>query len=93
MPHFSDSTPRASVSDDFAPPTIEEMRLLWRAYPDPDVRRLLREVAHLRRVVSEVESLRQSIDTVWKEDVGGQLVALYTPGRRQPGNDMGEMRG
>jgi hypothetical protein len=77
VPHFSDSAPRASASDDFAPPTLEEMRLLWRAYPDPDVRRLLREIVHLRRVLAEVESLRQSIDTVWKEEVGGQLVALY----------------
>jgi ATP phosphoribosyltransferase regulatory subunit HisZ len=75
--HFSDSAPRASASDDFAPPTLEEMRLLWRAYPDPNVRRLLREIAHLRGVLVEVESLRQSIDSAWKQDVGGHLVALY----------------
>jgi hypothetical protein len=54
------------------------MRLLWRACADPNVRRLLREIVHLRRVLAEVESLRQSIDTVWNEEVGGQLVALYT---------------
>ena len=77
MPHFSDSAPRASASDDFAPPTLEEMRLLWRAYPDPNVRRLLREIAHLRKVLAEVESLRESIDRIWKDEVGGQLVALY----------------
>jgi ATP phosphoribosyltransferase regulatory subunit HisZ len=77
VPHFSDSAPRASASDDFAPPTFEEMRLLWRAYPDPNVRRLLREIAHLRKVLAEVESLRESIDRVWKDEVGGQLAALY----------------
>jgi hypothetical protein len=53
------------------------MRLLWRLYPDPDVRRLLREVAHLRKVLAEVETLRQSIDNAWKAEAGGQLVALY----------------
>jgi hypothetical protein len=53
------------------------MRLLWRTYPDPNVRRLLREIVHLRGVLAEVESLRQSIDRVWKDEVGGQLVALY----------------
>lgn len=77
VPHFSDSVPPASASGDFAPPTIEEMRLLWRAYPDPNVRRLLREIVHLRGVLAEIEGLRQSIDRVWKDEVGGQLVALY----------------
>jgi len=62
---------------DFRPPQIPEMRDLWRRYADPDVRRLLLEIQHLRGVLNEVESLRVSVDRVWKEEVGGQLVALY----------------
>jgi len=77
VPHFSESASSAPVAGDFRPPTLEEMRLLWRSYPDPDVRRLLREVAHLRKVLAEVETLRQSIDNAWKAEAGGQLVALY----------------
>jgi hypothetical protein len=41
---------------------------------------VLREIVHLLCVLAEVESLRQSIDTVWKDEVGGQLVG----GRRPP---------
>jgi hypothetical protein len=52
------------------------MRELWRKYPDPDVRRLLLEINHLRAVLHEVESLRVAIDRAWKADVGGQLVGL-----------------
>jgi hypothetical protein len=77
MPHFSDSASSTPAAGDFRPPTIEEMRLLWRSYPDPDVRRLLREIAHLRGVLAAIESLRQSIDHSWKAEAGGQLAALY----------------
>jgi hypothetical protein len=49
----------------------------WRRYADPDVRRLLLEIQHPRGVLNEVESLRVSVDRVWKEEVGGQLVTLY----------------
>jgi hypothetical protein len=61
----------------FRPPIVEEMRELWRKHRDPDVRRLLLEIHHLRGVLGEVENLRESIDRVWKAEVGGQLVALY----------------
>lgn len=77
MSHFSESASSAPVAGDLRPPTLEEMRLLWRSYPDRDVRRLLREIAHLRSVLAEVETLRQSIDHAWKAEAGGHLVALY----------------
>jgi hypothetical protein len=66
-----------SASSNFRPPIVEEMRELWLKHRDPAVRRLLLEIHHLRGVLVEVESLRESIDRVWKEEVGGQLVALY----------------
>jgi len=52
------------------------MRVLWRRMADPDVRRVILEVQHLRAVLLEVEQFRIAIDAVWKQDVGGQLVAL-----------------
>jgi hypothetical protein len=61
---------------DFVPPQTGEMRRLWRKHADPDIRRLLLEIDHLRRVLKEVEALRATVDRMWKEDVGGQLVAL-----------------
>lgn len=60
----------------FAPPLLMEMRELWRAFPDPEMRRVLLEVEHLRGVLAEIETLRESIDRAWKADVGGQLVGL-----------------
>lgn len=66
-----------SARSNFRPPIVEEMRELWLKHRDPDVRRLLLEIHHLRGVLVEVESLRESIDRVWKDEVGGQLVALY----------------
>jgi len=60
----------------FPPPIDSEMRVLWRRMADPDVRRVILEVQHLRAVLLEVEQFRIAIDAVWKQDVGGQLVAL-----------------
>jgi hypothetical protein len=76
VPHFSDSPPGAPSPNDFRPPITVEMRELWRAYPDPDVRRLLLEIVHLRRLLGEIETLRQAIDRAWKAEAGGQLVGL-----------------
>jgi len=61
---------------DFSPPVDTEMRALWHRCADPDVRRVILEVQHLRAVLLDVEQFRAAIDTVWKKDVGGQLVAL-----------------
>jgi hypothetical protein len=40
----------------FAPPLTVEMHELWREYSDPDIRRLLLEVVHLRGVLGEIEN-------------------------------------
>jgi len=64
------------LTSDFRPPHLDEMRDLWRRYPDEDVRRLLLEINHLRAVLTEIENLRAAIDRAWKADVGGQLVGL-----------------
>jgi hypothetical protein len=61
---------------DFEPPLVGELRELWRAYPQEDVRRLILEIQRYRRVLSEVERLRGVIDRCWKDSAGGQLVAL-----------------
>jgi hypothetical protein len=76
-PHYVVCEFPMSASSDFRLPIVEEMRELWRKYRDPDVRRLLLEIHHLRRVLVEADKLRESIDRVWNDDVGGQLVALY----------------
>ncbi|CAH2942368.1 MAG: hypothetical protein PPHERAN_5539 [uncultured Paraburkholderia sp.] len=47
---------------DFRPPITEEMRELWNRHRDPDVWRLLLEIAHLRRVLTEIETLRAAIE-------------------------------
>ncbi|MGI4813921.1 MAG: hypothetical protein ACRYG5_02410 [Janthinobacterium lividum] len=47
-----------------------------RPKPD-DVERLAREIIRLRVIVREAERLRQVIDKIYKEEVGGHLVALH----------------
>ncbi|BCF95403.1 hypothetical protein PPGU16_84700 (plasmid) [Paraburkholderia largidicola] len=61
---------------DFVPPQTSEMRALWRRHQDPDIRRLLLEINHLRNVLREMDDLRAVVDRAWKDDIGGQLVAL-----------------
>ncbi|CAH2802820.1 MAG: hypothetical protein PPHEINF_5375 [uncultured Paraburkholderia sp.] len=53
------------------------MRELWNRHRDPDVWRLLLEIAHLRRVLTEIETLRAAIERSWKDEVGGQLAGLH----------------
>jgi hypothetical protein len=53
------------------------MRELWQRYSDPDVRRLLLEIQHLRGVLSDVERLRATVERAWKDAESGQLAALY----------------
>lgn len=61
-----------------ASPSKRELRALWRQFPEGHVvRSLILEIVRQRRVVPEIERLRQSIQTVWSEEVGGNLVALY----------------
>lgn len=61
----------------FRPVELEELRQIWTAYPNDDVRRLALEVIRYRRVIAEVDGLYRSIQEAWKHEVGGDLVALY----------------
>jgi sulfur relay (sulfurtransferase) DsrC/TusE family protein len=62
---------------DFNPIPIGELREFWTRYRrHPELRRLILEVQHGRDVLRQVEAYRLTIQKVWSEDVGGQLVAL-----------------
>ncbi|AYQ38352.1 hypothetical protein QZM64_18850 [Burkholderia cepacia] len=62
----------------FQSPTNRELREMWRRYPDGhEVRRLILEIARCRHQFRDAEDLRQTVQKVWSEDVGGHLVALY----------------
>jgi len=62
---------------DFTPPPTEELRELYRKHDDPDIRRLILEIVHLRQVLLNVEDFRKVIDSGWKETMGGELAGLY----------------
>ncbi len=60
----------------FNPPTLYDLRRFWVKYrSNEDVRRLILEVEHQRRLLRAVEEYRVIIDRCWKADVGGSLVA------------------
>lgn len=42
-----------------------------------DVRRLTLEVERYRRVMREIEQLYQTTHNAWRQEVGGDLVALH----------------
>mgnify|MGYP001009845393 CR=1 FL=1 len=44
---------------------------------NPVVHLLLLEIARLHQVVRKVERCYQSMRTVWREDVGGEIVGMY----------------
>lgn len=67
------------------PPRLstEELRMLWRAHTDPSVRAAIIELNELRaelqrssEVIRQIAQLHEIIRTTWREEVGGQLVAL-----------------
>jgi len=57
--------------------TLAELRRIWSEYPDPDIRRLALEVERYRRLVAEIDHLSATIHQAWREEVGGNLVALH----------------
>lgn len=61
---------------EFVPPTREEMRALWRAYPAEEVHRLILEIEHLRRVLVRAEGYRLVIARAYREQHIEQLIAL-----------------
>ncbi|VVE55174.1 hypothetical protein PCO31111_05020 [Pandoraea communis] len=63
--------------------TIDQLRSLWLTQRDPELRRVIEEVAYRRleaqrkeKVLREVESLYAIIHQAWKEEVGDTLIAL-----------------
>lgn len=62
---------------DFASPTTELLRELYRKYDDDLVRRTVLEVIRLRNLNKEIEEFRESIEKNWRDAGLGQLAALY----------------
>jgi hypothetical protein len=63
---------------DFSPIPKNELRELYRKYQDnEDVVRIILELQRARNQFAAIEDLRESIQKVWHEEVGGDLVALY----------------
>ncbi len=61
----------------FATVTEAELRTFWTQHRDPNLRRLILEIARYRQVFAEVESLQRSIHQAWRDQVGGDLIALH----------------
>lgn len=57
--------------------TQRELRALWRQHADADVRRLILEVVRYREVIREIDGLYKSTHQAWRDQVGGNLVALH----------------
>lgn len=62
---------------DFETVSLDELRQFWIQYPDPNVRRLILEVARYRMKIREIDKLYCGINNAWREEVGGHLFALY----------------
>lgn len=61
----------------FKPILKDEMRSLWVKHRDPNIRRLLLEVEHSRRVMADVHDLFETIHAAYREKVGGSSVAIH----------------
>lgn len=61
----------------FEPILKSEMRALWVKHHDPDIRRLLLEVEHSRRVLAEVHDHFEAIHAQYRDKVGGSSVAIH----------------
>lgn len=61
----------------FEPVTLNELRRIWEAHPDRDIRRLTLEIHRYRSVLKEIDSLAACTQQAWNDAVGGHLVALY----------------
>ncbi|WP_324729625.1 hypothetical protein [Pseudomonas chlororaphis] len=57
--------------------TLAELRGIWTKYPDPEIRRLTLEVEHYRRLVEEIDPLYKTVHQAWRDQFGGDLVALH----------------
>lgn len=57
--------------------TKTELRTLWKQHADPDIHRLILEVVRYREVIKEIDELYKSTHQAWRDQVGGNLVALH----------------
>ena len=57
--------------------TRAELRRIWTENSDPDIRRLTLEVEHYRRLFAEVDQLCTTVHQAWRDELGGNLVALH----------------
>ena len=62
---------------EFRPVTKDEMRRMWAEPRAEDVRRLTLEIERYRRVMLEIDHSYQIIHQAWRDEVGGDLVALH----------------
>ena len=62
---------------DFASPSTENLRELYRKSDDDLVRCTVLEVIRLRDLIIEIDGYREAVEKSWKEEKLGQLVALY----------------
>jgi hypothetical protein len=61
----------------FEPVGIDEGRALWRKYRgNPDVERMLLEIAQARQTMEEIGTYFDSVRRAWEEENLGQLVAM-----------------
>jgi len=61
----------------FEPVTMAELRRLYGRTTDPDVKRLVLEIVRYRRMMVDIHGYYGSIQNAWRDNVGGNLVALH----------------
>lgn len=62
---------------EFTPVTLLDLRRIWTEHEDQDIRRLTLEVERYRRVMAEIDHLYATVHQAWRDEVGGELVALH----------------
>ena len=60
----------------FVPPSIEELRDVYRRHPCAEARTLVMEIVLLRELVQDLEGYQEVVQRCWRKEVGEQLVAL-----------------
>lgn len=66
------------IAADFASPSTDEMRGLWKQHPDDEVlHRVLKELHRLRDVIDRIDANRESIARAWSDANLGTLAALH----------------
>jgi hypothetical protein len=66
------------IAPDYAAPKVEELRALWRKYPnDEALRRTVKEVERLRQVMERIHADVLSIERAWKAEELGTLAGLH----------------